>query len=218
MFILSKGVIEKANATTWSDSQCKKMNATTYTDGNIEHANATTWYDNYPMEQLYTDTFEAIWSNGWIGNGTKLDDTAWYNRIIVGSTNGYRGMYGFNQSAIAAFIGSGTVQSARLHLHCYETTLNGSPDVQFGKHSYTSEPSGTWTGENTDWTSYSSLHVPNGAIGGYWVTLSPSQIRMSNGAALGGIALRAASNTDENMGKFSSYTDFVTELEITVLK
>jgi hypothetical protein len=41
---------------------------------------------------------------------------------------------------------------------------------------------------------------------------------MSNGAALGGIALRAASNTDENMGKFSSYTDFVTELEITVLK
>jgi hypothetical protein len=215
---MADGYLYKFNATTYSKSKSEFMSATSYFDGNIEHANATTWYDNYPMEQLYTEKFPAIWSQGWIGNGTKLDDTAWYNRIIVGSTNGYRGMYGFKQSDIAAFIGSGVVQSASLHLNCYETTTNGSPDVQFGKHSYTSEPAGTWTGQNTDWTSYSSLHVPNQNTGGYTVQLNPSQIRMSNGAAIGGIALRAESNTDENMGKFSSYTDFLTELTITVLK
>jgi hypothetical protein len=215
---LSKGVLYKFNASSASKSQSKKMSASAITDGKVRHANATTWYDNYPMEQLYTQKFVATWSQGWKGDGTRLDDTAWFNRIIVGSTTGYRGMYGFNQSAIASFIGSGSVQSARLHLHCRETTTNGSPDVQFGKHSYTSEPSGTWTGQNTDWTNYSSLHVPNQAIGGYWVNLNPSQIRLSNGNAIGGITLRAESNTAENMGHFSSYTDFTTELEITVLK
>jgi len=215
---MSDGVLYKANATTWTKSQSKKFNASAVSDGVVKHANASTWYKNYPMEQLYTQKFNATWSQGWMGDGTRLDDTAWFNRIITGSTTGYRGMYGFNQSAIASFIGSGVVQSARLHLKCYETTLNGSPDVQFGKHSYTSEPSGTWTGQNTDWTNYSTLHVPNQAIGGYWVNLNASQIRMSNGVAIGGIALRGATNTSEDMGKFSSYSDFVTELEITVLK
>jgi hypothetical protein len=215
---MSKGVLYKANGSAWSKSQAKKGNGSVMSATVVKHSNGSTWYDNYPMEQLYTDKFTATWSQGWIWNGTRLDDTAWYNRIIVGSSTGYRGMYGFKQSDIAAFIGNGVVQSARLHLNCYETTTNGAPDVQFGKHSYTSEPAGTWTGQNVDWTNYSSLHVPNKATGGYWVTLNPSQIRMSNGAALGGIALRAASNTDENMGKFSSYTDFTTELEITVLK
>jgi hypothetical protein len=215
---MAKGVLYKYNATTYSKSQSKKMSATSITDGKVRHANATTWYDNYPMEQYYTQLFNATWSQGWMGDGTRLDDTAWYNRIITGSTTGYRGMYGFNKTAIANFIESGTVTAARLHLHCYETTTNGSPDVQFGKHSYSSEPSGTWTGQNTDWTNYSSLHVPNQALGGYWVNLHPSQIRLSSGAAIGGITLRGESNTSENMGKFSSYTDFTTQLEITVLK
>jgi hypothetical protein len=214
---MSDGKLFKFNATTYSKSVAKKFNATSVSDGKVRHANASTWYDNYPMEQLYTAKFPAIWSQGWMGDGTRLDDTAWYNRIITGSTTGYRGMYGFRQSDIASFIGSGVVQSARLHLHCFETTTNGSPDVQFGKHTYTSEPSGTWTGQNTSWTDYSSLHVPNQAVGGYWVNLNPSQIRY-NGVAIGGIALRGESNTSENMGKFSSYTDFTTELEITVLK
>jgi hypothetical protein len=215
---MTKGVIYKFNATTYSDSKCEKANATTWTDGNIEHANATTWYDNYPMTALYTDTFNATWSQGWMGDGTRLDDTAWYGRVITGSTTGYRGMYGFNQGAIASFIGSGVVQSARFHVHCRQTTTNGSPDVHIGKHSYTSEPAGTWTGQNADWGGYSSLHVPNGAVGGYWVNLNPSLIRMSNGVAIGGLALRGATNTAEDTGHFSGYTEFTTQLEITVLK
>ena len=216
---MADGVLYKFNATTWSKSQSKKMSATAITEGQIRHANASTWYDNYPMEQMYTDYFNATWSQGWMGDGTRLDDTAWYGNIITGSTTNYRGMFGFKQSDIAAFIGNGVVQSARLHIHCYETTLNGSPDVQFGKHSYTSEPGGTWNGAtNTDWSGYSTLHVPNKATGGYWVTLNPSQIRMSNGVAIGGIALRGESATSENMGKFSGVGSYNTQLEITVLK
>lgn len=214
---MGKGVLYKANATTWSKSQSKFMDASTIQSGKVRHANATTWYDNFPMEQEYTKTFNAIWSQGWIWNGTRLDDTAWYNRIITGSSTGYRGMYGFSKSAMEDFIAGGKVTKARFHVHCYETTTNGSPDVHIGKHTYTSEPSGTWTGQNASWYDYVNLHVPNKATGGYWVNLNPSQIHY-NGAVIGGIALKGASNTDENMGKFSSYTDFTTQLEITVLK
>lgn len=214
---MADGVLYKSG-TAWAKTIAKKMGGTAQTDGKVQHSNGVAWYDNYPMEQLYTATFTATWSQGWMGDGTRLDDTAWFNRIITGSTTGYRGMYGFKQADIAAHIGDGVVQSARLYLKCYETTTNGAPDIQIGKHSYTSEPAGTWTGQNADWASYSSLHVNNQAVGAYWVNLNPSQIRMSNGAAIGGVALRGATNTSEDMGKWSSYSDFATKLEITVLK
>jgi hypothetical protein len=214
---MSDGVLYKANATTWTKSQAKKFSASAVTDGVVRHANATSWFDNYPMEQSYTQTFNVTWSQGYLGSGTPLDDGAWNGNIITGSTTNYRGMLGFSQSAIAAFIGSGKVTSARLLINCYETTTNGAPDVQIGKHSYTAEPTGSWTGQNADWSDYSSLHVPNGAVGGYWVTLKPSQILL-NGKAIGGVALRGASATNEDMGKFSGKNTFVSKLEITVLK
>lgn len=218
---MADGVLYKANATAWSKTVNKRFNATTVIDGNVKHANATTWFKNYPMIQSYTQTFNATWSQGWKGDGTALDDTAWYGNIITGSTTNYRGMLGFSQSAIASFIGSGTVTAAKLLVNCYETTTNGAPDVQLGKHSYTAEPAqgSTWNGStNTDWTNFATLHVPNQALGGYWVTLHPDQIRMSNGVAIGGIALRGATATSEDMGKFSGVSSFNSQLQITVSK
>jgi hypothetical protein len=214
---MSDGVLYKANATTWSKSQAKKFNATTISDGKARHANATAWFDNYPMEQSYISTFAATWSQGWKGDGTRLDDGVWKGNVLVGSTTNFRGMLGFSQSAIASFIAGGTVTSARLLINCYETTTNGAPDVDIGKHTYTSKPIGTWTGQNAFWTDLSTLHVPNQATGGYWVTLKPSQI-LNNGIAIGGFALRGTTATDENHGKFSGVSSFSSKLEITVLK
>jgi hypothetical protein len=219
---MADGVLYKANATTWTKSQAKKFNAATMTDGQVRHANATTWYDNYPMEQYYTKTFNATWSQGWRGDGVRLDDGVWKGNVLVGSTTGFRGMFGFDQAAIQAFLGPakyGNVTSARLLINCYETTTNGSPDVAIGKHSYSSKPAGTWTGQNTDYGNGATLHVPNGATGGYWVTLPNATITLVDGyTAIGGIALKATSNTDENHGKFSGVSSFTTKLEITVLK
>jgi hypothetical protein len=221
---MAKGVLYKMNATTASKSQAKKMNASITTDGKVRHANATTWYDNYPMEQLYTQTFTATWSQGWRGDGVRLDDGVWKGNILTGSTTNYRGMFGFNKTAIQNFLAPGKdfggVQSAKILINCYETTTNGSPDVVLGKHSYTGEPSGSWNGTtNADWGDFSSLHVPNGNVGGYWVPLKPSQITLSDKrTAIGGIALRGASATNEDMGKFNGISTFTTKLEITVLK
>lgn len=219
---MSDGVLYKANAATWSKSICKKFNANSISDGVMKHANASSWFKNYPMEQYYTQTFNATWSQGWRGDGVRLDEGVWQENILVGSTTGFRGMLGFNQGAIQAFLGSGSfgnVTSANLLINCYETTTNGSPDVQIGKHSYSSKPAGTWTGQNTDWGDLSSLHVPNKAVGGYWVSLHPTQITLADGhTAIGGMALRAEANTDENHGKFNGVLSFNSQLQITVLK
>lgn len=219
---MSDGVLYKANATTWSKSVAKKFNASGIEDGVVKHANASTWFKNYPMEQYYTQTFSATWSQGWRGDGVRLDDGVWQGNILVGSTTGFRGMLGFNQGAIQAFLGSGSfgnVTSAKLWINCYETSTNGSPDVQIGKHSYSSKPAGSWNGENTDYGDMSTLHVPNQALGGYMITLHPTQITLANGiTAIGGIALRAEANTDENYGKFNGVSSYNSQLEITVLK
>jgi hypothetical protein len=217
---MAKGVIYKCNGTTWSKPTVQDTGndtSTVWDAGVIKHCNGSTWYDNYPMEQYYTQTFNATWSQGWKGDGTRLDDTAWYGNIITGSTTNYMGMLGFSQSAINSFIAGGTVTSLRLLINCYETTLNGAPDVVIGKHSYTSEPAGTWTGQNSYYGDSSALHVPNGATGGYWVTLKTSQATY-NGVAIGGIALKGASATSEDMGKFSGVSSFTSKLEVTVLK
>ena len=86
----------------------------------------------------------------------------------------------------------GNVTSAKLWVNCYETTTNGSPDVVIGKHSYPSEPSGSWNGEtNADWGDYSTLHVPNQALGGYMITLNNSQITLSDRrTAVGGYCFK----------------------------
>jgi len=217
---LTKGVLYKANASAWSKTIAKKFNATTMTDGKVRHANATTWFDNYPMEELFTQTFNATWSQGFLGSGTRLDDTAWYGNIITGSTTNYRGMYGFNKSAIQNFISGGTVTALKLLVNCYETTANGSPDIVIGKHSYSSEPSGSWNGStNADWGDSSAFHIPNQGIGGYWITLKPTQATLADQTtAIGGIALRGATATNEDMGKFNGVNSFTTKLEITVLK
>ena len=220
---MSDGDLYKANATTWTKSVAKKFNATTVSDGNVKHANATTWYKNYPMETLQTQTFHATWSNGWRGDGVKLDLGVWNHNILVGSTTNYMGMYGFDKTAIQNFlkpnVDFGGVQSAKLYIYCYETTTNGAPDVAIGKHSYTSEPTGTWSGANADYGNGTLLHVPNQALGGYVVTLPVAQITLADKrTAIGGIAMKGQTATDENHGKFKGYNTYDVRLEVTVLK
>lgn len=199
------------------------MSASAITDGKVQHANATTWFDNYPMEQEITQTFSAIWSNGWRGDAVKLDKGVWQNNILVGSTTNYMGMWGFNKGDIQAFLNPakdfGGVTKALLYVNCYETTTNGSPDVLIGKHSYSSEPAGTWNGQNTDYGDQVKLHVPNQALGGYQVNLNPSQITLADrSTAIGGIAIKGETATSENHGKFNGYNSYNTRLVITVLK
>lgn len=222
-----KGVIYKCNGSSWSKTIVKDtgINSTTWDDGYIKHWDAVNngWQLNYPMEAPQTATFNATWSQGFRGDGVRLDDGVWKGNILTGSTTDYKGMLGFDKNAIQAFLGSGdfgNVTSAKLLINCYETTTNGSPDIQIGKHSYGSEPSGNWDGKtNADWGDLKDFHINNNKVGGYWITLNPTQITLADKrTAIGGIALRGQSATNENMGKFNGVSSFASKLEITVLK
>jgi hypothetical protein len=220
---MAKGVLKKCNGSAWTNSIAKKCNGSAWTEGIVKHCDGSNWYENYPMVAEQTATFTATWSQGFRGDGVRLDDGAWQGNVLVGSTTDYKGMFGFDKNAIQAFLGSddfGNVVKARLLINCYETTTNGSPDVEIGKHSFTSEPSGNWDGKtNADWGDDTKLNIPNRATGGYWVTLRPTQITMADKkTAIGGIALRGVTATNENHGKFNGVSSFASKLEITVLK
>jgi hypothetical protein len=219
---MGKGVLYKYNGSAESKTFCNRYDGVTQYVGKIMHSNDTTMFDNYPMEEYITKTFYATWSQGWLGSGTRLDDGVWQGNILVGSTTGYRGMLGFNQGAIQAHLGPnkfGNVTEAKLWVNCYETTVNGSPDVAIGKHSYSSKPAGTWTGQNTDYGNKATLHVPNGQLGGYMINLPIETVTLADGyTAIGGFALKAVDNTNENHGKFNGVNSYASRLDITVLK
>jgi hypothetical protein len=221
---MSNGVLKKCNGSAWTNSIAKKCNGSVWTEGKVKHCNGSAWFDNYPLGGgNQTATFNATWSQGFRGDGVRLDDGAWKGNVLVASTTDYKGMFGFDKNAIQAFLGSddfGNVVKARLLINCYETSSNGSPDIVIGKHSFASEPSGNWDGKtNADWGDSTNFHINNGVTGGYWIDLKPTQITMSDKkTAIGGIALRGQTATNENHGKFNGISSFTTKLEITVLK
>lgn len=220
---MAKGVLKKCNGSAWTNSINKKCNGSAWTEGRIKHCDGSNWFDNYPMVGETTATFTATWSQGFRGDGVRLDDGVWKGNILTASTTDYKGMLGFDKNAIQAFLGSGdfgNVVKARLLINCYETSANGAPDIQIGKHSFTSKPSGNWDGKtNADWGDLKDFHINNNVTGGYWISLNPTQITLSDKTtAIGGIALRGQSATNENMGKFNGVSSFASKLEITVLK
>jgi len=220
---MGKGVLYKYTTSSQSKTICKKYTTSAENDGRIYHYDISNQYTNYPMEEYYTYTFDATWSQGWRGDGVRLDDGVWQGNILTGSTTNYRGMFGFNKTAIQNVLGPGdfgNVTSAKLWVNCYEGTTYGSPDIQIGKHSYTGEPSGNWNGTtNADWGDYSTLHVPNPNWGGYVITLNNTQITLSDRrTAIGGFALRGATALNEDSGKFNGVSSYNTKLEITVYK
>lgn len=217
---MADGYLYKANATTWSKSVCKKSNATTFTDGVVKHSNATTWFDNYPMEQYYTQNFDCTWTQSYEGDGTALfRGTFWKDDIVIGETTNYRGLMGFKQSDIQSFISGGIVTDVKLLINLRETSVNGKPDLQIGKHSYSTYPS-TYTGQG-DWGDLTAKQFPNNGVGGYWVTLKPSQATLANGTtAISCLCFRAATATAEDMAYFNGRDlgGYTSKLQITVLK
>jgi hypothetical protein len=215
---VSDGKLYMYDGTSYSKSQSKFFSATNVYDGKVRHANATTWYDNYPMEQYYTQLFNTTWTQGYQGDGLALyNGTFWEHDLVVGDPTNFRGLIGFNKSEMNAFIGSGVVTKMRLRLHLKETSTNGKPDVHIGKHVFNSEP-GSYDGyEKTYWQDYTPKQFPNQAYGTYWVDINDTQAYF-NGSVLGGIALAGHTATAEDMARFTGYTKFTTQLELTVLK
>jgi hypothetical protein len=148
---MSDGVLYKYNATTESKSQAKKFNASAESDGVVQHANATTWFDNYPMEQLYDQTFDVVWTQGYNGSGVKLDPATWGDHPKSGDTIDFKGAFGFDRAAMQAFVANGQVQWVKIQVKLIDPAHAGDPDVWFAPHTYTSKPA-SWSEANVNTT------------------------------------------------------------------
>lgn len=215
---MSDGVLYKYNASAPSKAVSRRFTASTMNDGIIKHANASTWFKNYPMEQYYTENFDVKWTQSYQGDGVALfNGTFWEHDLVVGDDENFRALMGFDKNAIQAFIGSGVVTAVKLLINLKETSLNGYPDVYFGKHSYGSEPT-SWTGA-ADWGDQTHKQFPNKGVGGYWIDLKATQATTADmKTAISGIAMKAASANVEDMARFNGITTYTSKLQITVLK
>lgn len=215
---MGKGVLWKANNTTWSKSQAKKFNDNAMSDGKVLHSNGVTWYENYPMEQEFTQDFPCTWTQGYTSGGTKLWAPSWGDHIYSGGGDGFKSFIGFDRNAIQNFVGSGQILYVKLLINLKETSLNGSPIVNFYPHDYGSAPA-SWSGSGIN-TNYNSQHsFPNKAYGGYWKDLTANHVKNpSTGVFFQGIAVMPKSNTEWDWAVFNGKASYSSKLQIKVLK
>lgn len=219
---MSDGVLYKASATAWTKSVAKKFSATGVEDGLVKHADATAWYKNYPMEQLYDQYFDVQWTHGYNGSGVKLDDATWGDHPRSGdATSNFYGLWGFDNAAIKAFVGTGVIQALQIEVMFDDPTHTSNPIVNFFPHTYQSMPA-SYSGNygNTTYTTQSTF-VQTGADFSRWIVMP---VAAYLAGSLGGIVCHAPTATAGNSCRFAGKTTsnglngFNTRLWVQVLK
>jgi hypothetical protein len=210
-----------ANATTWKKSQSQKMTATAVNDGRIQSANATTWFDNYPMEQEFTQTFNATWTHGYNGSGVLLDLATWGDHPRSGDSINFHGLFGFNRTAMRDFVANGQVLSLEAEIRAIAVTHAGHPDARFGGHNFTSKPSSLTISSLNKTTFKEEKFNQTGSNITRWVQLP---VALWNGGNFAGVSVWAPSATAANSQRYAglttshSVTGFTSKIRIRVLK
>jgi hypothetical protein len=199
------------------------MSATTVLDGRVKHANATTWYDNYPMEQVFTDTFDVTWTQGFNGSAVKLDSATYGNHPRSGDSINFHGFFGFDRPAMQSFVGTGVVQSLKITVMFIDPSHSGNPIVNFGPHTYLN-----WT-EAVNAGNFNKLNKSIKTTsqffqtGGNFTRTISLPVSAWSGGQMGGVGIwgdATAANSARFAGDATSngVTAYTTKLEIQVLK
>jgi hypothetical protein len=217
---MADGVLYKANGAVWSKSQAKKANGAVWSNGVVKHANGLDWFDNYPMEQLYTQEFDVVWTQAYNGSGVKLDPATWGDHPRCGDSANFQGLFGFDRTAIANFISGGVIQSVKFSCKFDDPSHSGSPTVNFCPHIYTSKPT-TWSSSqlNKNYKATSQF-LQTGADYVRTITLPVGALANVNMAGVAIYATSASADSARFAGKTTSHnlSWFNSSLEVTVLK
>jgi hypothetical protein len=197
---LSDGVLYKYNATTGSESQAKKYDATTGTEAKVRHANATTWFDNYPMEQQYTQKFYETDSGSWTEHDGGVWDSVAGSDVLQGkwNTSGrYRG-YWFMGSSLRNTVVGTKIEEIRIYMTRAETSgYSTTQNAVIRPHGYSSKPSSKPTFLGTS-------HVEGFAHGDYkWVTLPTSFHPYFEDGSAYGLCIYTSSTDNTNYMRFN---------------
>ena len=217
---MAKGVLYKADGSGWTKSLAKKANGSRWAETVVKHANGTTWYDNYPMEQLYTQKFSVVWTQGYTGAGVKLDAATWGDHPRSGDSVNFQGLFGFDRGAMQDFVAGGSIQAIKITVMFDDPGHAGDPTINFCPHIYTSKPS-SWSSVNLNkgykatskfyqtGANYTrTISLPVGA----WLNGSMAGIAIYGTTAAGDSARLAGKTTSNGMSWYN------TQLEIQVIK
>lgn len=226
---MSDGVLYKSDGNAWTKSVCKDTTngdspTVPFDDGLVKHCNGSAWFTNYPMEQLYEQYFNALWTHGYkYGTGQILDEATWGNHPRCGdATADFCGMWGFDNAAIKTFVGSGIVKQIQIEVMFDDPTHSGTPSVYFSPHTYKqSTAPGSFSKTYVD-EAYKTTSVfgQTGADYTRWIVMPVGSYKAG---AMGGIFVHAtatAGNSARYAGKTTSngLNGFNTRLWIQVLK
>ena len=217
---MADGSLSKANATTWTYADARKFNATVASLPMIKHANATTWYNNFPREGNVAKTFNVVWTQGYNSAGVKLDANVWGDHPRCGDTANFQGLFGFDTTAMKAFVSSYKVQAIKFTCMFDDPAHGGNPVVNFAPHIYTSKPT-SYLGTKANKT-YRAQSVFTQTGSDYTRTIELPVEAWLNGT-MGGILIYAdpvATNSCRFAGKTTSQNlnAYNSTLEITILK
>lgn len=151
-------------------------------------------------QRSYTKTYNATWSQSYLGGGGQRPDGT--NYLYQGYTSYYpaggtqRSQIGFNDSQIRSDLSGAEIQSVEVYVF-YEHWWSGAGgNARIGTHSNSNKP-GSWSGANTAYYS-DSTNWPRGS--GRWVRLNNAEgDRFKSGNARG-ITLNAINTSNTYYG------------------
>lgn len=217
---MSDGVLYKANGSVWTKSLARKAQGSIYTDTVVKHANGSVWYDNFPMEQVYTQKFNVVWTQAYNGSGVKLDPATWGDHPRSGDSVNFQGLFGFDRTAMLNFVEGGVVQALKFTCMFDDPSHAGNPTVNFCPHIYASKPtsfSSTYINKN-----YKATSQFNQTGANYTRTINLPLTAWNNvnfcGVAIYGTT--AAADSARFAGKTTSHSlnAYTSQVEIQVLK
>lgn len=217
---MGRGVIYKCiDGKRWEKTTVMDTGNTSdvFDEGKVRHCDdGNKWYDNYPMEAEYEKYFSATWSQGYGKNGVKLDDKNFGDHPRAGDTEGYIGMWGFDNAAMKSFVENGLVLSLMINVNFADPTHAGNPSLIFGPHIHKTKPNAAlWSNINQLYTA-PQVFTQTGDSYSKWIYL-PTAAWL--GGDVGGIAVWAASNIATNYARFSGISEsFNTRIFIKVRK
>lgn len=217
---MADGVLYKANGTTWTKSVAKKLGGAAISDTVVQHSNGTTWYDNFPMEQIYTQNFNVVWTQPYNGSGVSLDPTTWGDHPRSGDSINFQGLFGYDRAAMQAFVASGVVQSIKITVMFDDPTHSGNPTVKFCPHVYTTKPA-SFNAVNLNKTyEATSQFIQTGSDFTRQITLPVGAWLSGNMAGIAIYGAATAADSNRMAGKTTSHTlnSYTSPLEIVVLK
>ena len=191
--------------------------------GKIMHCEkGNKWYWNFPMERSYEQYFNATWTQGYMGSGTKLSTSTYGDHPRAGDTEGFIGMWGFDNTAMKKFVADGVIQSLQIQVVYDDPSGTAVPDIKFAADDRKTEPN--VANFLNIWESFSTERTFTNTADNYYSTWVILPVANWLNGDMGGVACWGKTNTASDYARFAGkttsggLTGYNTRLFIKVLK